>query len=150
MIANSKNVQNYVFGRGAIDQLPALLADRREADGWVAFLVDEFFRDLGLAERFGNTNRDIVLYLDVGSEPTTDYMDEITRDVSQSATKPPAAIVGVGGGASLDIAKAVSNPIGNGGRAEDYQSWDLVGRAGVYKIGVPTLSGTGVRRRVPA
>lgn len=43
----------------------------------------------------------------------------------------------------MDMAKAVSNVLGNGGKAEDYQGWDLLQRSGVYKIGVPTLSGTG-------
>jgi 3-deoxy-alpha-D-manno-octulosonate 8-oxidase len=43
----------------------------------------------------------------------------------------------------LDIAKAVSNLLTNGGKAEDYQGWDLVKKPGVYKIGIPTLSGTG-------
>ena len=31
----------------------------------------------------------------------------------------------------------------NGGKAEDYQGWGLLGKPGVYKIGVPTISGTG-------
>jgi len=43
----------------------------------------------------------------------------------------------------MDVAKAVSNLLTNGGRAEDYQGWDLVKVPGIYKIGVPTLSGTG-------
>ena len=43
----------------------------------------------------------------------------------------------------MDIAKAISNLLTNGGIAEDYQGWDLVKKAGVYKIGIPTISGTG-------
>ena len=31
----------------------------------------------------------------------------------------------------------------NGGSAADYQGWDLVKRPGVFKVGVPTISGTG-------
>ena len=43
----------------------------------------------------------------------------------------------------MDVAKAVANLMTNGGRAEDYQGWDLVKVPGIYKVAVPTLSGTG-------
>jgi 3-deoxy-alpha-D-manno-octulosonate 8-oxidase len=43
----------------------------------------------------------------------------------------------------MDITKAVSNLLTNDGRAADYQGWDLVKAPGVFKIGVPTISGTG-------
>lgn len=43
----------------------------------------------------------------------------------------------------MDTAKAVSNLLNNEGKAEDYQGWDLVPKPGVYKIAIPTLSGTG-------
>jgi 3-deoxy-alpha-D-manno-octulosonate 8-oxidase len=43
----------------------------------------------------------------------------------------------------FDTGKAVSNLLRNPGNAEDYQGWDLVKNPGVYKIGVPTISGTG-------
>jgi 3-deoxy-alpha-D-manno-octulosonate 8-oxidase len=52
-------------------------------------------------------------------------------------------VVGFGGGITMDSAKAVSNLLTNRGQAEDYQGWDLLSRAGVHKIGVPTISGTG-------
>jgi 3-deoxy-alpha-D-manno-octulosonate 8-oxidase len=55
----------------------------------------------------------------------------------------PCCIVGIGGGAVLDTAKAVANLLTNPGKAEESQGWDLVKSAAVYKIGVPTLAGTG-------
>ncbi len=121
MVVNSRNLPRYIVGRGAVDQLPELLAFGREDDGCIALLVGTFFKDLDVVGRRGATNTELVLYLDVGNEPTTDCVNEITRDARQSAPHPPAAVVGVGGGTSLDIAKAISNLLGNGGRAEDYQ-----------------------------
>ena len=56
---------------------------------------------------------------------------------------PYSAIIGLGGGSTMDTAKAVSNLLNNEGKAEDYQGWDLVPKPGVYKIAIPTLSGTG-------
>lgn len=43
----------------------------------------------------------------------------------------------------MDLAKAVSLMMTNPGSSADYQGWDLVKVAGVYKAGIPTLSGTG-------
>ncbi len=43
----------------------------------------------------------------------------------------------------MDLAKAVSLMMNNPGSSADYQGWDLVKNAGVYKVGIPTLSGTG-------
>lgn len=43
----------------------------------------------------------------------------------------------------MDIAKAVSNLLTNGGEAAQYQGWDLVKVPGIFKIGIPTISGTG-------
>ena len=49
----------------------------------------------------------------------------------------------MGGGITMDVAKAVANLLTNGGNAEDYQGWDLVKQPGIYKIAIPTISGTG-------
>jgi 3-deoxy-alpha-D-manno-octulosonate 8-oxidase len=43
----------------------------------------------------------------------------------------------------MDSAKAVSNLLKNPGSASDYQGWDLLKNPGVFKIGIPTISGTG-------
>ena len=45
--------------------------------------------------------------------------------------------------AAMDLAKAVSLMMNNEGSSADYQGWDLVKKPGVYKVGIPTLSGTG-------
>jgi 3-deoxy-alpha-D-manno-octulosonate 8-oxidase len=52
-------------------------------------------------------------------------------------------IVGIGGGSSMDIAKAISVLLTNEGKAQEYQGWDLVKNPPVYKIGIPTIAGTG-------
>jgi alcohol dehydrogenase len=52
-------------------------------------------------------------------------------------------VVGVGGGSALDIAKAISILLTNGGKAEDYLGLDKIKLPGVPKIMVPTTAGTG-------
>jgi 3-deoxy-alpha-D-manno-octulosonate 8-oxidase len=54
-----------------------------------------------------------------------------------------SGVIGIGGGSAMDLAKAVSLMMNNTGSSADYQGWDLVKNAGVYKVGIPTLSGTG-------
>ena len=43
----------------------------------------------------------------------------------------------------MDLAKAVALMMNNPGSSADYQGWDLLKNPGVYKAGIPTLSGTG-------
>jgi 3-deoxy-alpha-D-manno-octulosonate 8-oxidase len=54
-----------------------------------------------------------------------------------------SGVIGIGGGSTMDLAKAVSLMMNNPGSSADYQGWDLVKYPGVYKAGIPTLSGTG-------
>ncbi len=55
----------------------------------------------------------------------------------------PAAWVGIGGGSTMDLAKAVSLMLTNPGSSSQYQGWDLIKHPAVYHAAVPTLSGTG-------
>lgn len=52
-------------------------------------------------------------------------------------------VVGVGGGSALDVAKAISILVTNGGKAEDYLGLGKIKKAGLPKIMVPTTAGTG-------
>jgi len=143
---NIKNVPRYVFGSGSRHSLGAMVDARRAASGKPAavFLIDEFFSaDGDLPKALGVKDGDAVRYVDVAEEPTTEAVDALLEDLRAAGITEPAAIVGVGGGTTLDTAKAVANLFTNPGRAENYQGWDLVKNPGVYKIGVPTISGTG-------
>ena len=64
---------------------------------------------------------------------------EVPADVRRAA----AALIPEALKEALDTAKAVANLLTNPGKAEDYQGWELVKNPAVYKIGIPTLSGTG-------
>ena len=46
-----------------------------------------------------------------------------------------SGIIGIGGGSTMDLAKAVSLMMNNPGSSADYQGWDLVKNPGVYKVG---------------
>ena len=137
---NSRTVPYSVFGKGAFQALDEVLAPRRN-EGGVVFLVDHYFRNKPLIDMLPTKDGDIVELIDSTDEPTTELIDNLTAIAKKLSAV--GAVVGIGGGCTLDSAKAVSNLLGNGGKAEDYQGWDLLKKPGVYKVGVPTLSGTG-------
>ena len=77
-------------------------------------------------------------------EPKTGDIDDICAAiVEKRGDNMPRVVVGIGGGGTMDVAKAVSILLTNPGSAADYQGWDLVQNAAIPKIAVPTLAGTG-------
>ncbi|MEI7707012.1 MAG: iron-containing alcohol dehydrogenase family protein [Chlorobium sp.] len=144
-IRNARNVVHYLFGAGAIADLSAILDGHCHNTSRTAiFFIDHFFRNHNLSEGFNAvTSGHQIIYVDTTGEPTTSFMNFMRDRVVADSAELPCAIVGIGGGITMDVAKAVSNLLSNGGDAEDYQGWDLVRLPGIFKVAVPTLSGTG-------
>lgn len=141
---NSKNVLRYIYGEGAINSLNGLVNERKnQKDDYAIYLVDDFFKDKSVLEEVFDSQNDIKLFIPTEHEPTTDYVDNMATEIKGYNEKLPCVLVGIGGGITLDVTKAVANLLTNPGKSEDYQGWDLVKNSAVYKIGVPTLSGTG-------
>jgi 3-deoxy-alpha-D-manno-octulosonate 8-oxidase len=138
----TKTVGEYLLAPGALSEITQVLTNHAEQPtDRVVYLIDHYFQDGKLARRLPVKAVDSVIYVDTRNEPTTDGVDQLVARVRVGETV--KAVVGVGGGATLDTAKALSNLLTNEGKAEDYQGWDLVRRPGIFKVGVPTLSGTG-------
>lgn len=133
-----------MLGEKSISNLPSILKKRRiSGAGGALFILDEFFKK-NKVFALDLEKSDQVIFVETSKkEPTTDYVNQLHDSVKNNGPSHPCAIVGIGGGSTLDIAKAISNLLTNGGRAEDYQGWDLVENPGIFKIGVPTLSGSG-------
>ena len=140
---NCRNVPNYIFGRGTFGDFPELLNQKRSGnDSAVVFFVDDFFKAGELAKGLPLGPSDCLIFLNVDREPYAQKINELVHQI-KSDNLCPVALVGIGGGSVLDYTKAVSVLLTNYGRAEDYQGWDLAKNPGVYKIGIPTISGTG-------
>lgn len=139
---NFKMVDYVVYGRGAFAQLDEILAPHRKGDAPMIFLVDHFFEDKPLAGRIPLQKEDEIIFADVTYEPKTTYVDSLASQLKETHGT-VSGVIGIGGGSSLDLAKAVSLMMTNPGSSADYQGWDLVKNPGVYKAGIPTLSGTG-------
>tara|TARA_B100001750_G_C15503724_1_gene598908 strand:- start:428 stop:1528 length:1101 start_codon:yes stop_codon:yes gene_type:complete len=143
-IKNVRNVLGYNIGPGAISGLSELLHPMRNADQPVVMFVDEFFKNnKEVLSQLKVIANDVIKYVNTEEEPTTTYIDNLVEELHSQDVTTPSAIVGMGGGITLDVSKAVANVLTNGGNAEDYQGWDLVKNPGIFKIAIPTISGTG-------
>ncbi|NCI47858.1 iron-containing alcohol dehydrogenase family protein [Sediminibacterium soli] len=139
---NFKMVSYVVYGRGSFNQLDEILAPQRKTDAPIIFLVDHFFEGRPLLNRIPLRGKDKIIFADVSYEPKTTQVDALATQLKNEFGT-ISGIIGIGGGSVMDLAKAVSLMMTNPGSSADYQGWDLVKFPGVYKAGIPTLSGTG-------
>ena len=131
-----------VFGPGTFERIgdlsrelglrrPLIVADSGlEASGHVD-------RAVRLLRRSG---MDVETFSDFKINPN-DAM--IERGVRSVAPLNRDAIIGLGGGSSLDFAKGINLLLTNGGRIAEYQGYGHVTRALLPMIAVPTTAGTG-------
>ena len=139
---NLKLVDYVVYGRGAFNQLDEILAPRRKDNFPMIFFLDHYFIGKPLAGRIPLRGKDKIVYVDVTQEPKTKQVDALAAELKAEFGE-VSGIIGIGGGSAMDLAKAVSLMMTNSGSSADYQGWDLVKVPGVFKVGIPTLSGTG-------
>lgn len=141
---NFPMVPRVVFGSGSFDQLGEIIKPhRRSVNAPVIFLVDDVFRDSALIERIPAENSDRVVLISADKEPKTAQVDALVSQTKEDFDELPSAVIGIGGGTLLDLAKAVAIMLNNEGSSANYQGWDLVHNPAVYHVGIPTISGTG-------
>ncbi len=83
---------------------------------------------------------EVEVYTDVTPEPPIEDLEKCFRD---HKGKNYDLIVGIGGGSPLDVAKSMSVLLANQGEVRDYLGIDLVPKAGLPSILIPTTAGTG-------
>jgi alcohol dehydrogenase len=131
-----------VFGAGSLEQLGALV---RQYGGTRVFLVT----DAGIVRAGHVTRAEQALraaglwhkvYDRVVENPTTQAVDDCLAAARQAQID---FFVGLGGGSSLDTAKACNFLLTNGGRMEDYWGVGKATRPLLPLIAIPTTAGTG-------
>ncbi|MCL5408753.1 MAG: iron-containing alcohol dehydrogenase [Candidatus Omnitrophica bacterium] len=128
------------FGEGSINILGKKI---KELKGTKAFIVIDkslFSIKEQVKNILDKENIQYLIYDELTSEPTTD-IGNYTGKLAKSERCD--IVCGIGGGSSLDVAKAVSILITNDGTVEDYQGLGKVPKPGVSKIMIPTTAGTG-------
>ncbi len=144
MYRNFKIVPSIIFGRGSFNQLDDILQEKRVTkDAPIIFVLDDVFKGKELEGRIPLRGNDMILHVNVDDEPKTSYIDQLVEQVNQLYKVKPDGIIGIGGGSTMDIAKAISLLLNNEGSAADYQGWELIQNPAIYHAAIPTLSGTG-------
>ncbi len=131
-----------VFGRGAVREVGRLVARRR----WTRALVvtDPALVAAGVVQPVQQSLAEARVAVETfdGGEPEPS-IDAALRAAECARRFQPEAIVGVGGGSNLDLAKIVAILHTHGGQPSDYFSWDKVPGPVTPLVGVPTTAGTG-------
>jgi alcohol dehydrogenase len=132
-----------IFGQPALEalraELAALTAER------VLLVSDAGLARLGLVEQFraglSDDGRQVVVFADIGTNPTT---TEVAAGLALAQELGSQAIVALGGGSAIDVAKAIAMLMANGGSYADYQ-WGgkPITRPGLPLLATPTTAGTG-------
>ncbi|MCM8801256.1 MAG: iron-containing alcohol dehydrogenase [Candidatus Omnitrophica bacterium] len=130
-----------IFGCKSLDKLPEVL----NSFGKRVLLITgkQSARRIGLLERIKILLKDFLLEIFTEVEPEPTCLT-VNNAVKLAKEKNSEVIVGLGGGSSIDVAKAVAGLANKEGKVEDY----LLGRrkltsSGLNFIAIPTTAGTG-------
>lgn len=134
-------------GSGSLSQLNGLGRKIHPRYDQRVFFLDSFLKDESPTSELVRSQinpGDLTLFIDSSMEPTTDYVDDLVKEMkSKGAGENSTLLIAVGGGTTMDCAKASSVVFTNRAYAKELQGWDLVKLPGLPKIGIPTLGGTG-------
>ena len=130
------------FGVGALDNLPGYLGELKA--GRPLVVMDPALAASGLQERvLGILDRQDIqatLFDKVEPEPPLELADAGAKAALKAKCD---AVIGIGGGSAMDVAKAIAVIAANKGKAADYLGLGKVPGPGLPKIMVPTTAGTG-------
>ncbi len=94
----------------------------------------------GVKEALGKTEVSFTIFSEVETNPNTEVVAKAYELFQREKCE---GILGVGGGSSMDTAKAVSILATNGGKIADYSGMDVYKNAPAPLVVIPTTVGTG-------
>jgi len=77
---------------------------------------------------------------EIDREPTLDTLEKCLKSVGNGKFD---AVIGLGGGSPIDVAKVTAIMLANGGSFQDYLGIEKIPKPGVPMIMIPTTAGTG-------
>ena len=131
-----------VFGSGSFDELVEHI---KESGGNNPLIVlDKGLSESGFGEKVSalldKGGMKYAMFDGIEAEPALELADEGAKIALKEKCD---AVVGIGGGSAMDVAKAVAVLAANKGKAVDYLGLNKVPGQGLPKIMVPTTAGTG-------
>jgi alcohol dehydrogenase len=130
------------FGVGVIAEIGDEIA--RFGGNRVLVVTDPGLEESGIAERILEIIRGRAAYVAVFDGVVANPMDDdAAKGVSVAADMKADLIIGLGGGSSMDTAKAIAIVLTNGGKPSDYFGANTLKKPIAPLICVPTTAGTG-------
>ncbi len=132
---------NIVFGRGAVEKLPQILKGHGLKK--VMIVYDAGVKAAGIAEQIVDEVKkagvEYLIFDGVIPNPTNEVVEEAARSAKEAAAD---GFVAVGGGSSIDLAKAVNVLMTNPGSIGEYGGMNMVKNPCLPLIAIPTTAGT--------
>ena len=137
-----QGAKKILFGEGSVDRVGDEV--RTLGGKKILLVLDQGLQRAGVAQKvivpLEMDGISFVPYDQVTSEPEPAVADQGAALARQRACD---LVVGVGGGSSLDVAKAIAMLAKNNGKVEDYIGLETVPEPGLPTIMIPTTAGTG-------
>ena len=105
-------------------------------------VTDQGLVKFGIAERIIQSVMEAGIALDVYDKCEPDSSVETVEKIAGLA-QDSDVLIGLGGGSSMDPAKAAAILVANGGSIRDYQGCDKFKKAPLPIVAIPTAAGTG-------
>lgn len=139
---NIEAVRKIIFGIGAsrhiFSECESLGASRALLVMDRALFETDIFASVH--KMFKDTQITAIPYSEVTPEPSPNLADTGAALAKEERVD---CVIGIGGGSTIDVAKAIAMLVNNEGKAEDYIGLGLVKRPGLPTIMVPTTAATG-------
>lgn len=134
--------QNIEFGLGSLKKLPEILKKSKAEN--IMLVSDHGLESIGVVKKvqdiIENGGIKCTPFLDVVPNPTVEVVNAATKLYKECGAK---GVVALGGGSSMDVAKAVGVLVNYGGKITDYEGFDTVPGPIIPMIAIPTTAGTG-------
>lgn len=132
---------NIVFGRGAVAELPGMIANYGMKNIMVVY--DGGVKAAGIAEQVmaqvEKAGVEATVFDGVIPNPTNEVVEEAAAIAKE---KKVDGFVAVGGGSSIDLAKAINVLMTNPGKIGEYGGMNMVKNDCLPLIAIPTTAGT--------
>lgn len=132
---------NITFGRGSVEKLPEILKKYNLKKVMVVY--DSGVKAAGISEKIVEQVKkagiEYLIFDGVIPNPTNELVETATKIAKEANVE---GFVAVGGGSSIDLAKAVNVLMTNPGSIGEYGGMDMVKNPCLPLIAIPTTAGT--------
>lgn len=139
-IFNWSPAGSIIFGNGAVKKVGSEV--KRLGGKKVVVCTDEGLVKFGVAQKVIDSLSDAGIEYSIfdkcEANPSVETVEKVT-----ALAKEADILIGLGGGSSIDPAKAAAVMVTNGGNIRDYEGCDLFPNAPLPVIAIPTAAGTG-------